>query len=155
MTIWQGQNIEQWHREHNYAQPWKIVSQYNVWKKSINDAGPPLLSNNPVREGWTPPPFALERETGTTTMKKDDPRMEVCIIPWVNICTLYSMWVFLFTRYYFFEIIAVKKVFNWNPLNWLNSLLEKKKEVFGEKAKDEKSWRLKSKAGSWKGNAKF
>lgn len=54
----------------------------------------------------------------------------------------------------FFEIIAVKKVFNWNPLNWLNSLLEEKK-VFGEKAKDEKSWRLKSKAGSWKGNAKF
>lgn len=45
-------------------------------------------------------PLTLEKEKGTTTVKKDDPWVKVCIIPWVSIFMLCGVWIYLFTHYY-------------------------------------------------------
>lgn len=49
------------------------------------------------------PPLTLEKEKGTTLVKKDDPWVKVCIIPWVSIFMLCDVWIYLFTKYYFLK----------------------------------------------------
>lgn len=61
------------------------------------------------------PPITLEKEKGTTTVRKDDPWVKGWLMPWVSIFMLCGVWLYLFAHYYFLKPSLLGKYLTETP----------------------------------------